>query len=75
MEPYAHPTASRFAERMVFVEKSVDDDRSAAARYGVRSRPTLVLIDATGREINRFSFQPTGQAFAAAITSALARPV
>lgn len=73
MEPFAHATASQFRDRMVFVEKSVDQDRNAAARYGVRGTPTFVLIDATGKEVARFGFQPTDAAFAAAITSALAR--
>lgn len=73
MEPYAHATASQFGDEMVFVEKSVDDDRNAAARYGIRGTPTFVLIDATGKEVARFGFQSTDTAFAAAITSALAR--
>ncbi len=73
MEPYAHPTAARFTDRLVFAEKSVDDDRGAATRYGVRGTPTFVLIDAKGREISRFGFQGNEQSFAAAIESALAR--
>ncbi|MGE0600589.1 MAG: thioredoxin family protein [Dehalococcoidia bacterium] len=75
MEPFAHQAASDFADRLVFVEKSVDDDRSAAARYGVRGTPTFVLIDASGQEIARFGFQPTLPAFAQAIETALARTV
>ena len=73
MEPFAHPTAAKFSDRAAFVEKSVDDDRNAAAQYGVRGTPTFVLIDARGREISRFSFQSTEQAFSAAIESALSR--
>ncbi len=73
MEPFAHETAGQFAGRMVFAEKSVDDDRSAASRYGVRGTPTFVLIDAAGREVARFGFQRDAQAFATAIESGLAR--
>lgn len=73
MEPFAHQAASGFANRLVFVEKSVDDDRSAAARYRVRGTPTFVLVDASGEEIARFGFQPTSPAFAQAIETALAR--
>lgn len=73
MAPYAHATASQFGGRMVFVEKSVDDDRNAAARYGVRGTPTFVLMDSTGKEIARFGFQSSEAAFAAAINSALDR--
>ncbi len=73
MEPYAHGTASQFGAEMIFVEKSVDDDRSAAARYGVRGTPTFVLIDETGQEVARFGFQSTRVAFAGAITAALSQ--
>lgn len=73
MEPFAHSTAAALGGRVRFVEKSIDHDRSAAARYGVRGTPTFVLIDAAGREISRFFFQPTPQAFTAAIEAALKR--
>ncbi len=71
MEPFAIETAESFSERMVFVEKSVDHDRSAASRYGVRGTPTFVLIDAGGNEVARFHFQGSAQDFAAAIEAAL----
>jgi predicted DsbA family dithiol-disulfide isomerase len=58
---------------MVFVEKSVDDDRNAASRYGIRGTPTFVLIDAAGQEVTRFGFQRDEQSFVTAIESALAR--
>ncbi len=73
MEPFAHSTAAALRERVRFVEKSVDHDRSAAARYAVRGTPTFVLIDGGGREIARFFFQPTPQAFTQAIDAALKR--
>jgi len=68
-----HETARTFGDRFVFVEKSVDDGRSAAARYGVRGTPTFVLIDADGKEIGRFGFRATAAAFAQTIEAALAR--
>jgi thiol-disulfide isomerase/thioredoxin len=71
MEPYAHDVMSRYREQAVFVEKSVDDDRSAAARYGIRGTPTFVLINASGREITRFGFQASANEFAATIEQAL----
>ncbi len=71
MEPFAHGTASQFRERLVFVEKSVDHDRAAASRYGVRGTPTFVLVDAVGEEIARFHYQSNAVAFADAILSAL----
>jgi len=73
MEPFAHRAAGSLADRMVFVEKSVDDDRNAASRYGIRGTPTFVLIDAAGQEVTRFGFQRDEQSFVTAIESALAR--
>jgi thiol-disulfide isomerase/thioredoxin len=73
MDPYAFETAEGYAERMVFVEKSVDHDRGAASRYGVRGTPTFVMVDATGGEVARFHFQGNAQDFAAAIEAALER--
>jgi len=71
MEPFAHEVISRYRERAVFVEKSVDHDRDAALRYGIRGTPTFVLIDPSGQEIVRFGFQPTAQRFAQVIEQAL----
>ena len=73
MDPFVHSTASRFSERIAFVEKSVDHDRSAASSYGVRGTPTFVLIDASGNEVARFHYQSNEAAFAQVIESALAR--
>lgn len=73
MEPFAHDTARQFSDRAVFVEKSVDEDRNAAAAYGIRGTPTFVLIDANGRELGRFGFQANAPAFSKAIESTLAR--
>lgn len=73
MEPFAHNTASQFTDRLVFVEKSVDHDRTAASRYGVRGTPTFVLVDAVGNEITRFHYQSSAAAFADIILSALDR--
>lgn len=73
MEPFAHETASTFTDRVSFVEKSVDHDRSAASRYGVRGTPTFILIDAAGREIARFHAQRDAASFAAAIEGVIAQ--
>ena len=73
MEPFAFETAEGFGERMAFVEKSVDHDRPAATRFGVRGTPTFVLIDAGGNEVARFHYQRSAQDFAAAIEAALGR--
>ena len=73
MEPWAHETAAEYTGRMVFVEKSVDHDRDAANRYGVRGTPTFVLIDAAGRPLGQFFFQPSQSGFRAAIDQALSR--
>ena len=71
MESFALATAEGYGARMTFVEKSVDHDRSAASRFGVRGTPTFVLIDAAGNEVARFHYQRSPQDFAAAIEAAL----
>lgn len=58
MEPYVQSTIAQFGERMAFAEKSVDHDRAAASKFAVRGTPTFVLIDAQGRELSRFFYQP-----------------
>jgi cytochrome oxidase Cu insertion factor (SCO1/SenC/PrrC family) len=70
MESFAHQAAHQFIARAAFVEKAVDRD-SAAARYGVTSTPTFILIDARGRELSRFGYQPSAAAFSQAIEAAL----
>lgn len=73
MDPFAWETASGFGDELVFLEKSVDHDRGAASRFGVRGTPTFVLLDARGREVTRFFFQADRSAFASTIEAALAR--
>lgn len=70
MDAFAHQTAALFSPRMVFVEKAADRDVSAA-RFAVTTTPTFVLIDAAGRELTRFGYQPSPESFAAAIAAAL----
>lgn len=71
MDPFVHEVGSTFDERMVFVEKSVDHDRRAADRYGIRGTPTFVMLDAAGNEQSRFHYQSSAADFAAAIEAAL----
>jgi thiol-disulfide isomerase/thioredoxin len=71
MAPFAAETAAGFADRLHFVEKSIDHDRESAARYGVRGTPTFVVIDARGEELGRFLAQRDAAAFTAAIETAL----
>ena len=73
MEPFVLGTASGFSDRMVFVEKSVDHDRGAAGRFGVRGTPTFVMIDESGGEVTRFFFQGDSDSLTEAIEAALAR--
>ena len=36
-----------------FQKINVDNDTELSSKYGVRSVPTLVLVDQTGKELNR----------------------
>ena len=71
MDPFAYTVATSFTDRLVFVEKSVDHDLSAASRYGILGTPTFVLIDENGSRVSQFSFQGTAESFAAAIEQGL----
>ena len=73
MDPFVLATVGRFTDRLVFVEKSVDHDRSAASRYGIRGTPTFVLVDAEGHEVARFHYQLSSANFAQVIEASLAR--
>ncbi len=65
MQSYANDSAAKFRDRLVFMEKSVDDDASDASRFHVRGTPTFVVLDAHGNEVSRFGFQTTAAAFEA----------
>ena len=71
LEPWVWEAASSVSDRIRFVEKSVDHDRAAAQRYGVRGTPTFVLIDAVGEEIARFFYQGSSGDFVAAVAAAV----
>ena len=71
MDPFAHDVASQFQGRMHFVEKSIRQDRTSTGRYGVRGTPTFVLLDAQGRELDRFNFLRDSTSFASRIESGL----
>ena len=71
MEPYAQQTMERYQSRIALVEKSVDHDQPAVARYGVRGTPTFLLIDATDKELARFTYAANATDFAQQIEAAL----
>lgn len=71
MDPFAHATASRYTDRLVFVEKSIDEDRQSSSRYGVRGTPTFIMLDSAGREVSRFHGQRDAASFGFAIEQAL----
>ena len=71
MAPFVHETASQYTDRLVFIEKSIDEDRDSSNRYGVRGTPTFIMLDAAGREVSRFHGQADAASFAFAIEQAL----
>ncbi len=71
MEPFIYDVAEQFSARMIFVEKSVNNDGGASRRYGVIGTPTFVLLDETGGVIGRFSYQSSATALAVTIDTVL----
>jgi thioredoxin len=52
MEPVIEELASEMAGRVRFAKLNVDENPGTASRFGVRSIPTLVVLQG-GREIDR----------------------
>ncbi|RLT44121.1 MAG: hypothetical protein DWI58_01525 [Chloroflexi bacterium] len=73
MDAYAQPTMEQYQPRIALVEKSVDHDRAAVTRYGVRGTPTFVLIDPAGKELARFTAAANAADFARLIEAALTK--
>jgi tetratricopeptide (TPR) repeat protein len=57
-EVYPNPEFIEFSKKQVFMRLDADDDpegRKVAARYDVRSYPTLLVLNARGEEIQRLT--------------------
>jgi thioredoxin-related protein len=63
MARFVEPSAEKFDDRMVFVEKSLDHSRELVQQYRVFGVPTFVLIDSRGEEVGRFGFEPSPESF------------
>ena len=73
MDAYAQPTMEQYQPRIALVEKSVDHDRAAVTRYGVRGTPPVVLIHPNGKELARFTAAANAADFARLIEAALTK--
>ena len=47
------PTMQKLSSELPITKVNVDEDNTTSAKYGIRNIPTLILIDETGKEINR----------------------
>jgi len=47
------PTMDSVANQVNFTKINVDEDTNSSVKYGIRNVPTLVLVDQSGKEINR----------------------
>ena len=47
------PTMQKLSSELPITKINVDEDNTTSAKYGIRNIPTLILIDETGKEINR----------------------
>jgi thioredoxin 2 len=54
MAPVYEQTAARFATAVRFAKVNTEQEQALAARYGIRSIPTLVLFKG-GREVDRLA--------------------
>ena len=47
------PTMNSVADQVNFTKINVDEDTNISVKYGIRNVPTLVLVDQSGKELNR----------------------
>jgi len=47
------PTMQKLSSELPITKINVDEDSKNSVKYGIRNVPTLVLIDQSGKEINR----------------------
>ena len=47
------PIMDKLSSDLPITKINVDNDTNNSVKYGVRSVPTLVLVDQTGKELNR----------------------
>jgi len=47
------PTMQKLSSELPITKINVDEDNKNSVKYGIRNVPTLVLIDQSGKEINR----------------------
>ena len=65
MEQFAYQTFDRLAPKMELVEQVIDLDPDVDRRYRVPGSPTFVLVDAKGKQLTRFHYEPTAVALEA----------
>ena len=47
------PTMQKLSNELPITKINVDEDNKNSVKYGIRNVPTMVLIDQSGKEINR----------------------
>jgi len=47
------PTMEKLSSELPITKVNVDEDTNTSVKYGIRNVPTLVLVDQSGKELNR----------------------
>jgi thioredoxin 1 len=47
------PTMEKLSSEFPITKINVDEDTNTSVKYGIRNVPTLVLVDQSGKELNR----------------------
>jgi len=71
--PIIEELERKFGDRVTFKKVNVDEDRQMAAKYGVRSIPTLV-IEVDGKIVKQFVGLTQADTIEAALNEALSAP-
>jgi hypothetical protein len=68
---FCDPSIVQLSKRFVMVKVDALKERREAIRYGVRSFPTVLILDQKGKEIRRVAAYRADDAFAADLKEAL----
>src|SRR5690348_7848221 len=52
-DTYSDAKVIELSKRFVMIKVNTENDRPTMVKYGVRSLPTIVITDPSGREVNR----------------------
>ena len=69
--PIFHESEKKYEGKVSFVTVDIDEHKALAEQFGIEAVPTIVLLDANGKEVRRLVGAPDKATFEAAIDDIL----